>query len=140
MQGGPSSPDHPGESVLLDRLFDLDTLHVTRDAVRASLPMDELGHVRGHGFLTAISEGLSNAIKHGGGSGRLLLARLDNRLVATVENVQPTVAFAFPQVEPPPAADRGRGLWLVRRLCDAARIESGGARLRLVMELAISGR
>jgi serine/threonine-protein kinase RsbW len=135
-----SSPDHPGESVLLDVTFDRGTLHVTRNAVRASLPMDELGSVRGHGFLTAINEGLSNVIKHGGGRGRLLLARLDSRLVASVENLRSTITFALPRGEQPsPTAEHGRGLWLVRMLCDAVRIEDGRVGVRLVMELAIPG-
>jgi serine/threonine-protein kinase RsbW len=140
MTSGPSRPDHPEESVLLDRVFDLGTLRDTRNAIRATLPMEELGPLRGHGFLTAINEGLSNVIKHGGGRGRVMLSRLDSRLLATVENLRSTTPFALPRTEPPPTADHGRGLWLVRLLCDAVRVEAGGAGLRLVMELGVPGQ
>ncbi len=137
MPGNANSVDHPGGSVLLARPFDRDTLSVTRRAVRSSLPIDELGEARAHGFLAAINEGLINAIQHGGGRGNLVLARRDTRLVAVVEDTRPATPLVFPQAPPPPDAERGRGLWIIARSCDAVRVESGTTGMRLVMELAV---
>jgi anti-sigma regulatory factor (Ser/Thr protein kinase) len=68
----------------------------------------------------------SNAVRHGGGSGRLRLWRDDYRLLCRVSDSGPGLADAagagaeLPSVRVP----GGRGLWIARRLA-AVRIDSG---------------
>jgi serine/threonine-protein kinase RsbW len=137
MAGGDEGLDHPDASVLLDRPFDLGTLSAARRALQGSFPSDELNEKRAQGFVAAINEGMINAIQHGGGRGNVRLVRTDGRLIAVVEDIRPSNPFVLTQNLPPPTAEGGRGLWIIARCCDAARVESGRTGLRLVMELAL---
>jgi serine/threonine-protein kinase RsbW len=136
MSGG-SERRSDGVTVLLDRTFDLTTLGVACRAIRGSFPSGEVTEMRAYGFLAAINEGLISAIERGGGRGRVRLVRSDKRLFATVEDHRPTRPFDLPQSVQPASAQSGRGLWIVARSYDAARLEAGSSGLRLVMELAI---
>ena len=137
MAGGDKGVDHPDTSVLLDRPFDLGTLSATRRAVQVSFPLDGLTESRAQGFVAAINEGMINAIQHGGGRGNIRLVHADGRLIAVVEDIRPFSPFALAQAPPSPTAEGGRGLWIIARCCDAARVEPGRTGLRLVMELVL---
>jgi anti-sigma regulatory factor (Ser/Thr protein kinase) len=67
----------------------------------------------------AANELLTNAIVHGGGSGRLRCWVSGRRLHCEVSDAGPGIP-ADDRAGRLPAADRpsGRGIWLVRRLCD----------------------
>ena len=137
MAGGDECLDHPHASVLLDRPFDLGTVSDARRALKGSFPLDEISVKRAQGFVAAINEGIINAIQHGGGRGNVKLVRTGGRLIAVVEDIRPSSPFVLTQNLPPPTAEGGRGLWIIARCCDAARVESGRTGLRLVMELAL---
>jgi anti-sigma regulatory factor (Ser/Thr protein kinase) len=68
----------------------------------------------------------SNAIRHGGGTGKLRLWRDDYRLLCRVSDTGPGLAdVAGAGAELPSAqVPGGRGLWIVRRLA-AVRIDTG---------------
>jgi anti-sigma regulatory factor (Ser/Thr protein kinase) len=68
----------------------------------------------------------TNAVRHGGGAGRLRLWRDDFRLLCRVSDSGPGLADAATAgVEPPSArVPGGRGLWIARRLA-AVRIDTG---------------
>jgi serine/threonine-protein kinase RsbW len=137
MAAGDDGVDHPDASVLLDRPFDLGSLSAARRAVQGSFPLDELSEKRAQGFVAAINEGMINAIQHGGGRGNVRLIRTDGRLIAVVEDIRQSSPFVLPRELPSPTAEGGRGLWIIARCCDAARVESGRTGLRVVMELAL---
>lgn len=102
--------------VLLDQAFDRDGLVSLRSAVAAhasalGTPRETVEHL-----VLAAYELASNAVRHGGGRGRLRLALADGALRCTVTDDGP----GFPdsqqagRVRPDPGASGGRGLWLAR--------------------------
>ena len=135
MPGDDQGVDHHGGSVLLNQSFDLGTLSATRRAVLGTFPVDELAQGRARAFLAAINEGMINAIQHGGGGGNVTVCRTHGRLIAVVQDIRRTIPFVLPQDLPAVTAEGGRGLWIIVRSCDTARVESGRTGLRLVMEV-----
>jgi anti-sigma regulatory factor (Ser/Thr protein kinase) len=77
-------------------------------------------------FVVAVDELLTNAVRHGGGSGRLSLWRRRDAVVCEVTD--DGGGMPEPRGMPrPPAADQpgGRGLWLADALTDRLEIDSG---------------
>jgi anti-sigma regulatory factor (Ser/Thr protein kinase) len=103
----------------LDESFDLHGLVRLRSAVAAYADALRAGPALDDILLTAY-ELCSNAVKHGGGSGRLRMWRQGRRIVCQVTDAGPgMVDPAGRGVEsPPPYATGGRGLWIARRLAD----------------------
>jgi anti-sigma regulatory factor (Ser/Thr protein kinase) len=102
------------------------TLTVTRHALAAFAERAGLAGRGLQGFVLAADELLTNAVVHGGGTGRLRVWVAGQRLHCEVSDTGPGM--------PPdrrrsrlPAADQpcGRGIWLVRRLCDDLTIRTG---------------
>jgi anti-sigma regulatory factor (Ser/Thr protein kinase) len=79
-----------------------------------------------HRFVVATGELATNAVHHGGGSGRLDAWRTGNVLHCRVTDSGPGIPRTYRQrSEPPsPRALTGRGLWLARRNTDTMTIES----------------
>jgi anti-sigma regulatory factor (Ser/Thr protein kinase) len=65
----------------------------------------------------------SNAVRHGGGSGRLRLWRDDYRVICRVSDGGRGIASVAEEL-PGPRSEGGRGLWIARRLA-AVRIDTG---------------
>jgi anti-sigma regulatory factor (Ser/Thr protein kinase) len=110
---------------VLDQTFDAGGLIALRSAVAAYAA--ELGAGRRVDDVVLIAHELSsNAIRHGGGSGRLRLWRDDYRLMCRVSDGGPGLTDAANAgAEPPaPQVPGGRGLWMARRLA-AVRIDTG---------------
>jgi anti-sigma regulatory factor (Ser/Thr protein kinase) len=111
-----------------------DTL--SREFTRADLVAlrhDVTGFAAGHGltdpalhrFVVAAGELATNAVHHGGGSGRLEAWRTGNVLHCRVIDRGPGLPATYRQRdEPPPRAISGRGLWLARRNTDTMTIDS----------------
>ena len=132
----PSAVKRAGELVM-EASFDVASLSATRHALRTAVDARGVPAARAYGFVLAVNEGLNNAIRHGGGGGRVTVECTQRRLVAVVEDQQPTRPLTLPTAPPPPTAVAGRGLWLISQLCDAVRFEAGTTGLRLMMELAL---
>ena len=67
----------------------------------------------------------TNAVRHGGGHGRLNLWRENNQFVFRVSDDGPGLADPRAGMEPPaPNMSGGRGLWIARRL-SALNIDTG---------------
>jgi anti-sigma regulatory factor (Ser/Thr protein kinase) len=124
------SPDAlgAGPQDLLDQPFDRGSLVALRNAVaahasRLGLTDDLVEHV-----VLVAYELASNAVRHGGGQGRLRLIASDGAIGCIVTDG----GGGFPHadraglIRPEPAANGGRGLWLVRCLADAVDIRSDG--------------
>ena len=86
----------------------------------AGLAGDEL-----EDFVLAVHELVTNVVRHGGGTGRVLLWREGDLLVCEVSDEGPglgDVAVALP----PPGAVGHRGLWLAQQLTDGLVIDNSG--------------
>lgn len=123
------TPDPGGPDVALEQGFDRESLYALRAAVAAhashlGTPPDRVSHV-----VIVVSELASNAVRHGGGAGRLRLWRLDGAIHCEIRDAGP--GLAEPEtagtVAPPVLAVGGRGLWIVRRLSATVRIDSDAA-------------
>ena len=79
-----------------------------------------------HRFVVAAGELATNAVHHGGGSGRLEAWRTGNVLHCRVTDHGPGLPATYQQRDdpPPPRAISGRGLWLARRNTDTMTIDS----------------
>src|SRR5579859_7334311 len=123
--GGPS--DQSGlEAAALDQRFDLDSLYALRSAVSAHASDLGAAPERVAHIVIVTSELATNAIRHGGGGGRLRLWRADGLIWCEVSDSGP--GLDDPEsagTSPPPAmAPGGRGLSIVRRL--SADVRFGG--------------
>lgn len=78
--------------------------------------------------MVAVNELLTNAVRHGGGGGRLALWHTDGRVVCEVSDAGPGLTSPLEGGGPVrPAADQpgGWGLWLAGELTDAFEITTG---------------
>ncbi|MEU7744872.1 ATP-binding protein [Nonomuraea sp. NPDC049158] len=78
-------------------------------------------------FVLAVNEITTNAVLHGGGSGRLRLWWHEDRLWCEVTDEGPGLPPGWTDAAhtPPEHEPRGRGLWLTRLLCDQVTVVSG---------------
>ncbi len=116
----------PAEEVSLDLPFDSDGLYALRSSVAA-----HAGHLGAstqvvQRVLIVASELATNAVRHGGGGGRLRLWAAGGRLRCEVTDSGRGLADMTAGTErPAPTAPGGRGLWISRELVDEFAIESG---------------
>ena len=94
-----------------------DLRHAVRDwAEAAGLTGDVL-----YDFVVAVHELVTNAVRHGGGRGRLLLRRDGDTLICDVVDQGRGFPNGVPVRDGPPAADTpgGRGILLAHQLADS---------------------
>ena len=79
--------------------------------------------------MVAVNELLTNAVRHGGGRGRVALWYADGWVCCEVSDSGPGLPPAVPRHPVRPAADLpgGWGLWLAEELTDAFDLVTGGA-------------
>ncbi|MFC0033948.1 ATP-binding protein [Micromonospora chaiyaphumensis] len=105
-------------SSLLSRDFTSATITELRHAVTAAVAAAGLAGARAEDFVLAVHELVTNAVRHGGGTGHLHLRRQGDLLTCDVVD-------HGPGVEAPPIrqvagdAAGGRGLWLADHLADS---------------------
>jgi anti-sigma regulatory factor (Ser/Thr protein kinase) len=78
-------------------------------------------------FLVAVNEIMANAVRHGGGHGRVRLWH-GGDLVCRVDDQGPGfLASSYLNQITTPASSHagGRGLWLARHTCDSLAVDSG---------------
>lgn len=120
------APTMVPEAVAVDHQFDADGLYALRAALAAHA--DDLGAApeQVERLLIVGGELATNAIRHGGGSGRLRLWRDGGLLRCQISDHGPGLADPTAGTrQPEPTALGGRGLWIVRHLCDDLVIETG---------------
>jgi anti-sigma regulatory factor (Ser/Thr protein kinase) len=124
--------------LVLDQAFDSGTLYALRAAVQAHAIQAGLPESRTDDLVIAVHELAANAVRHGGGAGRLRMWERDGALHCQVNDGGSSAAGT--QAGPGGnMADRwpflqGHGLWLVRLVADQISVFSGpgGTRAAIV--------
>ena len=125
-QEGRRPPIDVPEAVEVDQTFDVDGLHALRSTLAAHASRLGVSDVEIQALIIVASELATNAIRHGGGRGRIRLWWDREALYCQVIDDGPgitdtTVGRSLPPVE----EDKGRGLWIARNLTAELAIEPG---------------
>jgi anti-sigma regulatory factor (Ser/Thr protein kinase) len=130
------------DDLLLREDFDGSTITALRHAVASCAAAAGLTADRLDDFVVAVNELLTNAVRHGGGGGRLTLRHAAGRVECEVSDEGPGLTDALPDRRPArPATDQpgGWGLWLVEELTDAFEVVSGtgGTTVRISSRISL---
>jgi anti-sigma regulatory factor (Ser/Thr protein kinase) len=105
---------------------------VAARAREANVPLDRIPEL-----VLAVHEIATNALTHGTGDAWARLWEDERRFVCDIDNegegISETTAGYIP---PDPGADRGRGLWLARQVCDLVEVLSRGGRTRVRLSMS----
>jgi len=115
------------DSVDLDQAFDINSLHMLRRTVAAHADRLGANDDQLERLIIVAGELAINAIRHGGGRGRLFLWRHEDTLFCEVSDQgpgikDPTAGTSLPN---PVSSDGGRGLWICRNLTSELAISTG---------------
>lgn len=127
------------EAILLQFTFDRDAITDGRHDIAGCASEAGLGGLRLDGFVLAVNEIMTNAVRHGGGHGRVRLWRTATGLRCEIhdDGADGRPARLNGHALPPTEATGGRGLWLARRLCDSFDVETGRDGTRVALTMAI---
>ncbi|MDT9685412.1 sensor histidine kinase [Streptomyces sp. TRM76323] len=126
----------PADAVVVP--FGEQDLAPTRDEADRWAAATGLSPARRTDWLLAVSEAISNSVRHGGGSGSLRMWRDAGELVAEISDggrlADPLTGRRRPD---PYAPTGGRGVWIMHQLCDLVEIRASvrGLVLRLHMRM-----
>jgi anti-sigma regulatory factor (Ser/Thr protein kinase) len=140
----PASPtvEAIGTEFLLTETFDRSSITALRHAVASCAARGGLAGERLDDFVVAVNELLTNAVRHGGGVGRLALWRTDGMVVCEVNDTGAGLVAPVPPRPPRPASDQpgGWGLWLAEELTDSFQLTtgSGGTTVRVSSRVSLS--
>jgi anti-sigma regulatory factor (Ser/Thr protein kinase) len=107
-----------------ERAFAVDELGSLRRFVSAWANEELLDDERTERLVLAVNELASNSIRHGGGTGRLLVWRESDTLLCEVRDDGHIAEPMAGRIRPGPEEHGGRGLWLVNQLCDLVQVRS----------------
>lgn len=114
-------------SPLFARDFDRGQVTELRHAVAAYVQESGLSGQRLEDFVLAVNELITNAVRHGGGHGRLRMWRDSAGVTCEVSDTGLGMASgqAAVQERPAPGTAGGWGLWLARKLSDEMVVQTG---------------
>jgi anti-sigma regulatory factor (Ser/Thr protein kinase) len=123
----PPGPDGAPDAgpLLADQEFDSGSLHAVRDAAAAAAAAAGLPRARIYDAVAAVHELAANAVRHGGGRGRLRAWTAYGRLYCQVSDNGTQAGVPRPDGQAPWHSEPGHGLWLVRQVTDHASITCG---------------
>ena len=110
--------------LVLEQVFDGDSLYALRSAVAARARQAGLAAGRAHDVVLAAHELAANAVRHGAGHGRLRLRQGSRLLQLEISDDGPSPDGGVPE---PAAWHNGHGLWLVRQIASQINVQSGQA-------------
>jgi anti-sigma regulatory factor (Ser/Thr protein kinase) len=117
---------HPQPApALLSQSFDGGQLAMLRRSVSRHAADVGLRDARRQDFVLAVDEVVTNAVRHGGGRGRLEVWVADGRLWFRVSDTGPGLAAPLPAHAPEPTLPGGRGLWITSHVTDDLTIATG---------------
>jgi anti-sigma regulatory factor (Ser/Thr protein kinase) len=121
----------------MEQRFDSTSLVSLRSAVAAHGGAMGLASGRVNDLVLVAHELATNAVRHGGGSGKLRLWRVDGVVFCEVVDAGAGFPFARPEqlTRPDVSAPGGRGLWIVARLVDVLRVDSGSTGTTALVEM-----
>lgn len=116
-----------GVSPLFARDFDRGQVTELRHAVAAHAQESGLGGQRLEDFVLAVNELITNAVRHGGGHGRLRMWTDGTAVTCEVSDTGLGMASdqAAIRKRPTPGTAGGWGLWLARKLSDEMVVQTG---------------
>jgi anti-sigma regulatory factor (Ser/Thr protein kinase) len=112
---------------LLTNDFDRTTLISVRHQIEQHAERHGLSGLTLYRFVVAVNEVTTNAVRHGGGAGRLELWRMGDHLYCRVIDRGPGIPANHRRLDlprPPRHAIAGRGLWLARHGSSSLTIDS----------------
>ena len=131
------SPELPGARVrvMLIRRFNPATMQQLRTEIYAAGLRQGVAPGALFLFVLAAHEAVANAVRHGGGTGQILLWRQSGSLYAEVSDHGTGIPEDRLIIAPPaePSAQAGRGLWLIEQFCPALDIDTGPGGTRLLL-------
>jgi anti-sigma regulatory factor (Ser/Thr protein kinase) len=127
---------------LLSELFDHRLVTAVRHAVTGLAARVGLAGQRLDDFVLAVNEMMTNAVRHAGGSGVVILWCQDEKLQCEVVDEGPGIPAERVNDHPLPSpfALNGRGLWLAYRLCDSVTIRTGPRGTTVHLAIALTRR
>jgi serine/threonine-protein kinase RsbW len=125
--GDPSTGRSRDAAPLILRQFDRSTLTELRHSVVSCLTAAGLAGESLDDFVLAINELMTNAVRHGGGSGLLRLWDAGDRLVCEISDAGSGISGQRVGVRdrPSPHVAGGWGLWLARQLTGTMAVTTG---------------
>jgi anti-sigma regulatory factor (Ser/Thr protein kinase) len=121
----------------LEQRFDATNLMSLRSAVAAHGSALGLSAARVDDLVLVAHELASNAVRHGGGGGRLRVWRVDGSVYCEVADTGGGFLYAPPDRLPAVSATGGRGLWIIAHLADDLWVESNEAGTTTRIELRV---
>jgi anti-sigma regulatory factor (Ser/Thr protein kinase) len=127
----------PGDALPLS--FTGSGLRLVRQFVGTVARANGLPDERIEDFTYAVNEAATNAVRHGGGEGTVLLWTEEEHLAADVHSSVPLADPVAGRLQPDPSAAGTRGLPLINYLCDLVRWsgDDDGTRVRMWMRLGV---
>ncbi|MEU1847609.1 ATP-binding protein [Micromonospora sediminicola] len=129
-------------SLLIAEAFDQAQVTELRHSVTSCAHATGLAGQRLDDFVLAVNELITNAVRHGGGQGRLRLWRRGGDLVCEVADHGQGISERRLRDRDRPAPDTagGWGLWLARELSDSMEVETGDAGTVVRITAALGAR
>ncbi len=138
--GNPAGMLPEGAVPLFDCRFDRDSLAMVRTEIGRWGTANGLTDLQLANFVLAVNEITTNAVRHAGGRGGLMLWRDGTRLCCRISDSGPGIQpHHLDQARRPrPELVGGHGLWLARRICGGIEVDSdrgSGTRVLLTYPL-----
>ena len=123
---------------VIDRPLALESLAVLRRLATDAAAAAGLDAERTGLFAVAVDEAMTNAIRYAGGGSVSITLVEGGSVSVEVRDSGPGIPPGTSTELPPPDAVSGRGLWLMRSLCDDLDIDTGpvGTTVRLAMTVS----